>query len=283
MGYDIVRLGETTLRLVLLPWRWRYHAAGYCPSCGVKSVILHSPAIRKWFVDLLSSWQASDDYKKQLLLRENYFCGNCMANFRMRSLAETILGLLNQEDTRNLVTKLKNDPGFRIYETAAYSVFRDRSLRRLDNYVVSEYFPDQKPGRREGGVRNENLECLTFPDDSFDLVITSEVLEHVADLDRAMAEIRRVLKPGGLHVFTVPVDQAQPRTVVRARLVDGRIEHLREPVTHGDTIRSNGILAFREFGADVLSALSREGLVCGERRFSMDGAFVTSVYYAGKS
>ncbi len=45
---------------------------------------------------------------------------------------------------------------------------------------------------------------LPFPDDAFDRVIASEVLEHVADDQVALDEIFRVLKPGGTVAATVP-------------------------------------------------------------------------------
>ncbi|MGI9646447.1 MAG: class I SAM-dependent methyltransferase [Ilumatobacteraceae bacterium] len=45
---------------------------------------------------------------------------------------------------------------------------------------------------------------LPFSDDSFDVVITSEVLEHVQDDTRAIAEMVRVLRPGGRFAATVP-------------------------------------------------------------------------------
>ena len=45
---------------------------------------------------------------------------------------------------------------------------------------------------------------LPFPDGTFDRVICAEVLEHVPDDRRAMAEIARVLKPGGTAAVTVP-------------------------------------------------------------------------------
>ncbi|WP_421931300.1 class I SAM-dependent methyltransferase [Phenylobacterium sp.] len=45
---------------------------------------------------------------------------------------------------------------------------------------------------------------LPFADAAFDVVICSEVLEHLHEYDRALAEIRRVLKPGGRFVPTVP-------------------------------------------------------------------------------
>ncbi len=52
-------------------------------------------------------------------------------------------------------------------------------------------------------VRGDLL-ALPFPDASVDRVIASEVLEHIPDDVRAMAEIFRVLKPGGRVAVTVP-------------------------------------------------------------------------------
>ena len=45
---------------------------------------------------------------------------------------------------------------------------------------------------------------LPFKDESIDEIICSEVLEHVADLVKAMEEIHRVLKPGGKVMIKVP-------------------------------------------------------------------------------
>ena len=45
---------------------------------------------------------------------------------------------------------------------------------------------------------------LPFPDATFDRIICSEVMEHIPDDEAAMAEVRRVLKPGGRIAVTVP-------------------------------------------------------------------------------
>lgn len=56
-----------------------------------------------------------------------------------------------------------------------------------------------------------NITCLvmdaqnmSFDDNTFDIIFLTEVLEHIPDDKAAVAEIKRVLKPGGFLLFTVP-------------------------------------------------------------------------------
>ena len=51
---------------------------------------------------------------------------------------------------------------------------------------------------------NGDATRLPFPDDTFDRVIASEVLEHIPDDAAALAELVRVLQPGGTIAVTVP-------------------------------------------------------------------------------
>jgi len=51
---------------------------------------------------------------------------------------------------------------------------------------------------------------LPFPDNSFDAVVTTDVLEHIPDDRQAVRELHRVLKPGG-KAFVVIADPSEPR------------------------------------------------------------------------
>jgi SAM-dependent methyltransferase len=57
---------------------------------------------------------------------------------------------------------------------------------------------------RFDGVLRGDATRLPFDDDSFDIVITSEVLEHIQDDVTAIGEMVRVLRPGGMFAATVP-------------------------------------------------------------------------------
>jgi 2-polyprenyl-3-methyl-5-hydroxy-6-metoxy-1,4-benzoquinol methylase len=55
----------------------------------------------------------------------------------------------------------------------------------------------------EADVRQEDAERLPFPDESFDLVFSWGVIHHSSDMDKALAELVRVARPGGEVVLMV--------------------------------------------------------------------------------
>jgi SAM-dependent methyltransferase len=73
------------------------------------------------------------------------------------------------------------------------------------HYIPSQYFPNFSPGKLYAGIRFKNLEALSFTDDSLDLHVTQDVLEYVFDPRKVFQEIARTLKPGGMHIFSVPI------------------------------------------------------------------------------
>jgi SAM-dependent methyltransferase len=76
---------------------------------------------------------------------------------------------------------------------------------------------------------------LPFEDDLFDVVFCNHVLEHIEDDARAMSELFRVMKPGGLGIFQIPQDIHLERTYEDASITSpeekakhfGQYDHVR--------------------------------------------------------
>jgi SAM-dependent methyltransferase len=113
------------------------------------------------------------------------------------------------------------------------------------------------PGLTYVEYPEEDVQELSWPDASFDLVLTSETLEHVPDLHQALREIRRVLRPGGRHVFTVPVDPLLP--VTRSRSGQPPQHHGRGGGPFALVNRRADLLAHWDVGADVPELLREAG------------------------
>jgi SAM-dependent methyltransferase len=62
----------------------------------------------------------------------------------------------------------------------------------------------EAPAGAEADIKQGDALALPFPDGEFDRVVAAEVLEHIPDDATAMAELARVLRPGGTIAVTVP-------------------------------------------------------------------------------
>ncbi|HEY0615591.1 MAG TPA: class I SAM-dependent methyltransferase [Candidatus Elarobacter sp.] len=157
------------------------------------------------------------------------------------------------------------------WNTPLEHMLRDRLA--ADRFVCSEYFGERyRSGDFVGGVLHQDLMSTSFEDASFDVIVTSEVLEHVPDATRAEREIVRILRPGGLYVFTVPIDVYAEEDKVLAELgAGGSLVLHGPPVYHGDPKRPEGILAYRIFSVAGLT-----------RRFTELGCSITTYRFWSK-
>src|SRR5690606_2625202 len=106
---------------------------------------------------------------------------------------------------------------------------------------VSRFRADEPLGARvdvRPFASNQDLQRLTFVDGAFDVVLTSDVMEHVRLDRRAHAEIRRVLAPGGSYLFNVPHTRGLRDTIHRVVVHDpddpARDEYVLPKEFHGD-------------------------------------------------
>ncbi|MHB8569358.1 MAG: class I SAM-dependent methyltransferase [Metallibacterium sp.] len=146
-----------------------------------------------------------------------------------------------------------------VYELSSRGVLVDWLAPRAGSLTTSEYIPEVAPGSIRQGVRCEDVQRLTFADGAFDLCTSTEVFEHVDDDHAGFVQVRRVLRPGGMFIFTVPLSGAA-HTIERARVLDGQLTHLLEPEYHDDPFsRSKQILCMRNYGTDIVERLRDAG------------------------
>ena len=189
-------------------------------------------------------------------MRETGHCPRCGSSNRQRQMAWMLRGELGM----SFSGKLSLPRDIAVYNTEANGPIH-ALLKTHPLYQCSEYWGDKAEyGDTVDGVRNEDLQALSFTDASFDVVLSSDVLEHMPDPYLAHREIHRVLKPGGRHVFTVPYGATMLLDDVRATLVDGKIVHHAEALYHGDPVRpEEGILVWTIFGLEMLVRLKQIG------------------------
>ena len=119
-------------------------------------------------------------------------------------------------------------------------------------YTPTQYYPNIKKGVMHNGYQCEDLCDLSFKDNTFDLTVTQDVMEHVFYPEKAFQEIARTLKPGGLHIFTVPLVNKQQSSEVCAKMMpDGKIKYLREPEYHKNPVSETGSLVTMRWGYDI--------------------------------
>ena len=141
-------------------------------------------------------------------------------------------------------------------------------LRQLFPHVLgSEFLPDPADPHRQH-VPHQDLCALTLGDACVDVVLSNELFEHLYNLPAALAEIARILRPGGFLVSTCPFAYNRPDTIVKARHRPGanpgvaaEAELLMEAEFHGDPVHpEQGSLVYQIPGWDLLDQARSAGL-----------------------
>jgi SAM-dependent methyltransferase len=192
---------------------------------------------------------------ERVLDRSDALCVRCRSRARTRHVAHCAVEAFAGRGI-TAVSEFQNRPEFAVLNTSSGTPMAE-ALGDAPNIHLSEFFDGVDPGATVDGVRCEDLTRLTFGDASLDLVITEDVLEHVPEREAAQAELARVLKPGGVHVCTVPFSFA-PTTTDLFDVVDGE-RVLREPIEyHGDLVRGR-VATFYHFGWDLTDLMDDAG------------------------
>lgn len=200
---------------------WR----GYCPICE----------------------QSVRFYAHGLWYRDQLLCGDCKSIPRQRAIMATISA------------HFPNWRELQIHESSPGRGAITRKLRaECPGYVDSQYDRSIPLGSRhpDHTYVSQDLEAQTFPDESFDIVLSQDVFEHLFRPDLAIREIARTLRPGGANIMTAPLVNKAAPSQRRASLINGEIVHHLPAEYHGNPIDPNGSLVTVDWGYDIAEYLS---------------------------
>lgn len=176
----------------------------------VKNIILNIfPNISRKILYLFNGW---------LYRGENNYCPLCEKSYKQflsgpenRSKNVKCPGCGSLERQRLLWLYLNNrikikDKKIRLLNIAPDYAIQNK-LKKLPNI---KYLSVDLSSRL--AMQREDLTKLTFDDNYFDAVLCYHVLEHIADDQKAISEIYRVMKPGGWAILQTPYEQNLEKT-----------------------------------------------------------------------
>jgi SAM-dependent methyltransferase len=185
---------------------------------------------------LVYEWQLAPHERAYIDRQQGTCCTLCGANLRSVALASAIRTAVGTTLTlAEFATTPEADrlAVLEINEAGTLSPV----LRQISGHILAAY-----PA--------VDIHTMPYSDDTFDLVVHSDTLEHVANPIQALEECRRVLRPGGTLCFTIP-------TIVE-RLSRSRVGLPKS--YHGSEEKSaDDCVVYTEFGADMWTYVLRAG------------------------
>ena len=200
-------------------------------------------------------------------------CLTCFANVTNLSLIPVIE---EHRRTRQIET---------VWEMSTYGATLAWLRRNVSCVHASEFFEGTAPGSYANGILSQDVQNISFHDCSLDLITSNQVFEHVQDDLRGFSECRRVLKPGGALIFSIPLYDIKA-TQQMAMVRDGKIQHLCPPEYHDSRRRGpkSALCFWRHSFHDIAARVAGAGFNARlkEIRFPESLKESTFVVYAVK-
>jgi hypothetical protein len=217
-----------------------FRISGFCSYCKIETTFL------------VSYMYANSKLPNGLLSpnwREHLQCDKCKLVTRLRFMYEIFEKEFSPKESD------------RIYLTEKLTELFNRMLSKFPNLIGSEFVSSlATSGKLYDGVRHEDIENLSFDSNTFNFVISCDVLEHVLDFKSALASIHRILLPEGIAIFTFPFVFESENHETRAIMYDGARVDILEPEFHGNPIDPKaGSFCWRYYGWDIMKELEETG------------------------
>ena len=201
-----------------------------CPICGGVEFDEHQVL----WPELIAAWELSLAETAYINRQQGSLCRQCGGNVRSGALAKAICSFLGHKGTLDQF----------LLHPSKLAILEVNEAGTLNSRLA------QFSSHRFGSFPDCNLMEMSFPDESFDLVVHSDTLEHVECPLTALREIKRVLVEGGATIFTVPI--------IVGRL--SRSRHGLPPAYHGASgSESPDLCVQTEFGADLWCMIIEAG------------------------
>ena len=193
---------------------------GYCSTCQNTSVFVYNNTI-----------------KYGPSLKETFRCIQCRLSNRQRTLMSPVTVYLDNTIAKTVWIAEHDTPLARYLQN-----------RYQERHTIITSCYDAVPDARQ-----ENIEDLSFDNESIDLIITAHVMQTINNPVAAWKECYRVLRPGGQNIFTVPistyVDDPYQVSIQRCKdLPYNQVEHYVLPPDYYDGQH----LCYTGFGFDLL-------------------------------
>lgn len=125
------------------------------------------------------------------------------------------------------LSALEYGPGSGIYLPVLARNFAAVTAADIENAYLSAIAPlsAQLQGLR---LVEDDIQDSHFADDSFSLVLCSEVLEHVPDPERSLKTLHRILRPGGIAIVTTPQRRSLMELSCKIAFLPGVVQLVRK-------------------------------------------------------
>lgn len=204
----------------------------HCTICGGSTFVQHAVL----WPELVNDWQLSPEEQRYIDRQQGLLCASCGCNLRSMALGNAICTAYGFAGT--------------LVEFCATPTAHSLAVLEINEAGQLTGFLNRLPGHRLVAFPAYDMTDLGLPGAEFDLVVHSDTLEHIPNAVRGLAECRRVLRPDGHCIFTVPI-------------VVGRLSRSRngmKPSFHGaPTDGKSDLLVHHEFGADAWTLAIKAG------------------------